>query len=273
MQFKRFNTKAEQTPEAITFIASTDTPDRYGDIVDQRGWDLAAYKRNPIVLLNHNPQQLPIGKGHAYVKNGQLMLDVRFDKNDDMAQRVERKVRDGFINAVSVGFQPSESIQRNKLPTDHPYYGKSGYYFPKSELLEVSIVTIPANNEATLSKHYTANLTLSDIAKSMLVHKHIISIQELENGHYLVEFASHSEDMEREEDAMKEEEEEREHTEDHEEEKYLDDEEREHDEDHEEEKYHDEDSEDEKDKMKEDDEEEKCFSLDDLLFHLRELNN
>ena len=40
-----------------------------------------------------------------------------------------------------------------------------------------------------------------------------------------------------------------------------------------EEKYHDEDSEDEKDKMKEDDEEEKDFSLDDLLFHLRELNN
>ena len=268
MHFKRFNTKAEANNGAITFVASTDTPDRYGDIVDQRGWDLRAYKRNPIVLLNHNPQQLPIGKGKAYVKNGQLMLDVRFDQNDDMAQRVERKVRDGFINAVSVGFQPSESIQRNKLPTDHPYYGKSGYYFPKSELLEVSIVTIPANNEATLSKHYTANITLSDVAKSMLVHKHIISIQELDNGNYLVEFAGHSEEMEREEEAMgKEEEEERGHDEEHEEEdKY-------HHDDYKDASYHDEDSEDEKDKMKEDDEEEKDFSLDDLLFHLRELNN
>lgn len=262
MQFKRFNTKAEQTDKAITFIASTDTPDRYGDIVDQRGWDLTAYKRNPIVLLNHNPQQLPIGRGHAYVKNGQLMLDVEFDKNDDMAQKVERKVRSGFINAVSVGFQPSESIQRNKLPTDHQYHGKSGYYFPKSELLEVSIVTIPANNEATLSKHYTSNLTLSDVAKSMLVHKHIISIQQLDNGNYLVEFASHSEpDEEQDEEETVEE--------------YYQDEEEKTDsmEEEEEREMKEEESEEEREMKEDEEEEEKAFSLDDLLFHLKELNN
>jgi len=252
MQFKRFDTKAEQSDKAITFIASTANPDRYGDIVDQSGWDLRAYERNPIILLNHNPTQLPIGKGKAYVKNGQLMLDVEFDKNDEVAQQVERKVRGGFINAVSVGFQPSESIARNKLPADHPYYGKSGYYFPKSELLEVSIVTIPANNEATLSKHYTANLTLSDVAKSMLVHKHIVSIQELDNGNYLVEFAAHSEPEEVEEvEEVEEEVEESMHDEEEEKGSGYDDEEKE----------------------IEEEEEEKSFSLDDLLFHLRELNN
>jgi HK97 family phage prohead protease len=252
MQFKRFNTKAEQSDKAITFIASTANPDRYDDIVDQGGWDLKAYERNPIILLNHNPTQLPIGKGKAYVKNGQLMLDVEFDKNDEVAQQVERKVRGGFINAVSVGFQPSESIARNKLPADHPYHGKSGYYFPKSELLEVSIVTIPANNEATLSKHYTANLTLSDVAKSMLVHKHIVSIQELDNGNYLVEFAAHSEPEEVEEvEEVEEEVEESMHDEEEEKGSGYDDE----------------------DKEMDEEEEEKSFSLDDLLFHLRELNN
>ena len=256
MQFKRFDTKAEQSDKAITFIASTANPDRYGDIVDQGGWDLRAYERNPIILLNHNPTQLPIGKGKAYVKNGQLMLDVEFDKNDEVAQQVERKVRGGFINAVSVGFQPSESIARNKLPADHPYHGKSGYYFPKSELLEVSIVTIPANNEATLSKHYTANLTLSDVAKSMLVHKHIVSIQELDNGNYLVEFAAHSEpeeveEVEEVEESMNDEEDKGGHDDEEEKGSGYDDEEKEIDE----------------------EEEEKSFSLDDLLFHLRELNN
>lgn len=252
MQFKRFDTKAEQSDKTITFIASTANPDRYGDIVDQGGWDLKAYERNPIILLNHNPTQLPIGKGKAYVKNGQLMLDVEFDKNDEMAQQVERKVRGGFINAVSVGFQPSETIARNKLPADHPYHGKSGYYFPKSELLEVSIVTIPANNEATLSKHYTANITLSDVAKSMLVHKHIVSIQELDNGNYLVEFAAHSEPEEVEEvEEQDQPVEESMHDDEEEKGSGYDDEEKEIDE----------------------EEEEKSFSLDDLLFHLRELNN
>ena len=188
MQFKRFETKAEQTDSKITFVASTANPDRYGDVVDQKGWDLKAYERNPVVLLNHNPNQLPIGKGRAYVKNGQLMLDVEFDKNDEMAQRVEQKVKGGFINAVSVGFQPSESISRSKLPSDHPYHGKSGYYFQKSELLEVSIVTIPANNEATLSKHFVQKVGLQDVVKSMIVHRHIVSVQELDNGNYVVEF-------------------------------------------------------------------------------------
>ena len=268
MHFKNFQAKQTTQDKPIKFVASTASPDRYGDVVDQKGWDLRAYNRNPVVLFNHNPAQMPIGKGKAYVENEQLMLEVEFDQKDDMAKTIEQKVRDGFINAVSVGFQPSKTIARASLPTDHPYYGKSGSYFQASELLEVSIVTIPANNEATLSKQFSREIGLADVARSLIINKHIISVQELDNGNYLVEFAGHSsEDMEMEEDAMKEEEseEERGHEEEHDEEKYHDDEE----------KYHDdEDSEDEKDKMKDEDEdEEKYMSLDDFLRELRQFNN
>ena len=267
MHFKNFQAKQTAQDKPIKFVASTASPDRYGDVVDQKGWDLRAYNRNPVVLFNHNPAQMPIGKGKAYVENEQLMLEVEFDQKDDMAKTIEQKVRDGFINAVSVGFQPSKTIARSSLPTDHPYHGKSGQYFQASELLEVSIVTIPANNEATLSKQFSREIGLADVARSLIINKHIISVQELDNGNYLVEFAGHSpEDME--EDAMKEEEseEERGHDEEHDEEKYHDDEE---------EKYHDDEhSEDEKDKMKDEDEdEEKYMSLDDFLRELRQFNN
>ena len=267
MHFKNFQAKQTTQDKPIKFVASTASPDRYGDVVDQKGWDLRAYNRNPVVLFNHNPSQMPIGKGKAYVENEQLMLEVEFDQKDDMAKTIEQKVRDGFINAVSVGFQPSKTIARSSLPTDHPYHGKSGQYFQASELLEVSIVTIPANNEATLSKQFSREIGLADVARSLIINKHIISVQELDNGNYLVEFAGHSpEDME--EDAMKEEEseEERGHDEEHDEEKYHDDEE---------EKYHDDEhSEDEKDKMKDEDEdEEKYMSLDDFLRELRQFNN
>ena len=267
MHFKNFQAKQTTQDKPIKFVASTASPDRYGDVVDQKGWDLRAYNRNPVVLFNHNPAQMPIGKGKAYVENEQLMLEVEFDQKDDMAKTIEQKVRDGFINAVSVGFQPSKTISRASLPADHPYHGKSGQYFQASELLEVSIVTIPANNEATLSKQFSREIGLADVARSLIINKHIISVQELDNGNYLVEFAGHSpEDME--EDAMKEEEseEERGHDEEHDEEKYHDDEE---------EKYHDDEhSEDEKDKMKDEDEdEEKHMSLDDFLRELRQFNN
>lgn len=269
MYFKNFQAKQTTQDKPIKFVASTATPDRYGDVVDQKGWDLRAYNRNPVVLFNHNPAQMPIGKGKAYVENEQLMLEVEFDQKDDMAKTIEQKVRDGFINAVSVGFQPSKTIARSSLPSDHPYHGKSGQYFQASELLEVSIVTIPANNEATLSKQFSREIGLADVARSLILNKHIIAITETDKGTVLVEFAQMEDmEMEPEEDAMKEEEseEEREHDDDHDEEKYHDDDE---------EKYHDDEhSEDEKDKMKDEDEdEEKFMSLDDFLRELRQFNN
>ena len=267
MHFKNFQAKQTTQDKPIKFVASTASPDRYGDVVDQKGWDLRAYNRNPVVLFNHNPAQMPIGKGKAYVENEQLMLEVEFDQKDDMAKTIEQKVRDGFINAVSVGFQPSKTIARSSLPADHPYHGKSGQYFQASELLEVSIVTIPANNEATLSKQFSREIGLADVARSLIINKHIISVQELDNGNYLVEFAGHSpEDME--EDAMKEEESEEMGMKD-------EDEERAHDDDHDEEKYHDEDSDEDKEMKEEESEEdeEKFMSLDDFLRELRQFNN
>lgn len=268
MHFKNFQAKQTTQDKPIKFVASTANPDRYGDVVDQKGWDLRAYNRNPVVLFNHNPAQMPIGKGKAYVENEQLMLEVEFDQKDDMAKTIEQKVRDGYINAVSVGFQPSKTIARSSLPADHPYHGKSGSYFQASELLEVSIVTIPANNEATLSKQFSREIGLADVARSLIINKHIISVQELDNGNYLVEFAGHSpEEMEQEEDAMKEEESE---------EMAMDEEEeRAHDEDHKEDSYHDEDSDEDKEMKEEESEEdeEKFMSLDDFLRELRQFNN
>jgi HK97 family phage prohead protease len=189
MHFKNFQAKQTTQDKPIKFVASTASPDRYGDVVDQKGWDLSAYNRNPVVLFNHNPSQMPIGKGKAYVENDQLMLEVEFDQKDDMAKTIEQKVRDGYINAVSVGFQPSKTIARSSLPSDHPYHGKSGQYFQASELLEVSIVTIPANNEATLSKQFTRGIGLADVAKSLIQSKKVVSITETKSNTVIVEFA------------------------------------------------------------------------------------
>lgn len=248
MQYKDFKAQETTQDKPIKFVASTATPDRYGDVVDQKGWDLRAYNRNPVVLFNHNPTQMPIGKGKAYVENEQLMLEVEFDQKDEMAKTIEQKVRDGYISAVSVGFQPTESVSRRSLPSDHRYHGKSGNYFAKSELLEVSIVTIPANNEATLSKQFTREIGLVDVARSLIINKHIVSVQQLENGNYLVEFAAHEmeevEEIEEVEEGMHDKEEEK--------------------------AGHDE----EEDKMQDEkDEEEKTFSLSDLLTELKHFNN
>lgn len=250
--------------EKVSFVASSATPDRYGDIIDQKGWILASYKKNPVVLLNHDSNQLPIGKGNVYMRNDQLTIDVEFDSEDPRAKEVERKAKKGFMNAVSVGFRPLESKSRSELPTDHKYYGQRGMYYSKAELLEVSIVTIPANGEATMleQKFYNAmkeeilREVKSAIQDNLIVNKHILDVKE-EDDRYIVSFAKA--EMEMEEDAMKEEEEER-AMDKEEEEKGGHDKEEEDKEMDEEDKYqHEEDSED-KEMDSEDDTEEKSFN-------------
>lgn len=173
----------------VTFTASTNTPDRYGDIVEQRGWSIKAYERNPIILLNHDHSSLPIGKGDIRFSEGNLIVDVTFDMEDPQAANVARKAANGFINAVSVGFQPIESVSRRDLPDNSPFYGKRGQYFKKAELLEISIVTIPANSEATMLGKNTGLLLDSQLGRlikeivqseiqSQTVNKHILKVEE-----------------------------------------------------------------------------------------------
>jgi HK97 family phage prohead protease len=212
--------RAEQDApkEKVTFIASTSSADRYGDIIDQKGWLLDSYKKNPVVLLNHDSNSLPIGKGNVYVRNDKLTIDVQFDQEDPRAKEVERKAQKGYMNAVSVGFRPLESQSRSELPKDNKYYGQRGTYYSKAELLEVSIVTIPANGEATMLEQKYFNTLKSELLTEMkeyldhqmIVNKHILSVRE-EDDKYIVEFAKpgNEERMEEEEEKAMDEEEEK----------------------------------------------------------------
>ena len=245
---------APNTKERVSFVASSANPDRYGDIIDQKGWILENYKKNPVVLLNHDSNQLPIGKGNVYLRDDKLVIDVEFDSEDERAKEVERKAKKGFMNAVSVGFRPLESKSRSELPEDNKYYGQRGMYYSKAELLEVSIVTIPANGEATMLEQKFYNAMKEEILKevkatmqdTLIVNKHILNVRE-EDDRYIVEFAKP--DMEMEEEAMEEEEEK---AMDEDEEKEMDSEEDEKImEDEETESYHDEEEEKEEEEVEE----------------------
>ena len=155
---KDLNKDVKDEPIKLSFIASTAGADRYGDIIEQSGWQLDSYRKNPVILFNHNPQEMPIGKGAVEVVDNALMIDIEFDMDDERAAKIARKAQKGYLNAVSVGFNPIESTPRAELPDGHFAKGVSGNYFSKAELLEVSIVTIPANSEAVAAKDYLKNI-------------------------------------------------------------------------------------------------------------------
>tara|TARA_A100001201_G_scaffold51969_1_gene51480 strand:- start:170 stop:928 length:759 start_codon:yes stop_codon:yes gene_type:complete len=194
MQFSFITKKLNRENGTYSFVASTENSDRYGDVINQKGWSLEAYNRNPVVLLNHNSNSLPIGKGKVEIKDGQLMIDVEFDQEDELARKVESKVKNGYINAVSVGFNPIESKRRSELPKEHKAFGKRGMYFEKSELLEVSIVTIPANSDATAKQFNAIEKRISDLEESLAELKHILDVEVLEDGNFRITYASMSDD-------------------------------------------------------------------------------
>lgn len=129
------------TPQRV-FIISTDTVDRDNDIISMKGWQLDNYRKNPVVLWAHDYSQLPVGKctGLKVVGN-KLMATAEF-ADHDMAKTVLRLVDGGFLNSTSVGFRPVKfAINEDRHGID----------FSEQELLEFSIVPVPANPEALVA--------------------------------------------------------------------------------------------------------------------------
>jgi HK97 family phage prohead protease len=140
--------------EHATFIASTSASDRYGDVVDQLSWKLDNYKSNPVIQVDHDYRaDATVGRAaSAEVKDGALVVDVHWG-TDARSQDIAHKVMEGLLSAVSVGFVPGRGSRRSELAADHPYYADPttnpyGMAYYDSELLEVSVVAVPANPEA-----------------------------------------------------------------------------------------------------------------------------
>ena len=132
------------------FVGSTATPDRIGDIVETKGWDLAAYKQNPIVLYAHNHDGLPIAKTIAVgVEGNELRFRAQFVPAEiyPFAGVVKSLYELGFLRAFSVGF-------RATAPTSASGVG-FGERIGKAELLEVSAVPVPMNAEALIASKST----------------------------------------------------------------------------------------------------------------------
>ena len=75
----------------VTFVASDGTRDTAGTVLNQDGWDLERFNNNGIIGYQHkvygsydgtdNPDNV-IGKGHAYLEDGKLMVDVEFEPKE-----------------------------------------------------------------------------------------------------------------------------------------------------------------------------------------------
>lgn len=152
--FIRTSQSGEKTGERrMSFVASDATRDSYHTVLVPEGWQLDRFNKNPVIGYQHelqfsgNPDSV-IGKAHAYLSDGRLMIDVEFEPAElnPMADKIWKKLEFGTLNAVSVGFVPLEG--RWGVGEEGPGKKNETYYYTKCELMEVSVVNVPANPNA-----------------------------------------------------------------------------------------------------------------------------
>lgn len=145
---KSHDSTEEKDSGIWSFTISTPDVDRYGTVIVPSGIDYMAYMNNPVVLINHKSDYLPIGKCLGFFLNGEnLEATIQLDLNDEKACKVNDKIKGGYVNAVSVGIIPIEQTEQN-------IDGEKVTTYTKSELVEFSVVTIPANRDALIKKQY-----------------------------------------------------------------------------------------------------------------------
>jgi HK97 family phage prohead protease len=147
----RFTTVGEPVvstePRTLGFVFSDESIDRYGDIIQARGWVLANFNANPVALFGHDAGSVEnvIGRARNVRVNGtQLVGDIEFmtAEVNPNAEAVFRMLQGGFLKTVSVGFAPLEWEQAKDKTRP------GGIDFKRQELLEISVVPIPANPNA-----------------------------------------------------------------------------------------------------------------------------
>lgn len=135
----------DEDARLIEGIATTPTPDRMGDIVEPEG---ASYSL-PLPLLWQHDHAKPVGTvDFAEASSKGIKFRAKLAKVAEagaLRDRVEeawQTLKAGLVRGVSIGFNP----------TEYSFMEESGgLRFRAWEWLELSLVTVPANAEATIS--------------------------------------------------------------------------------------------------------------------------
>ncbi len=149
--YKVFNleTKANDDDRTITAVASYQDSkgDRDGDVVHLDGLNIKQFKKNKgPILWSHDAKQLPVAKVPQVKIDGKnLSMKIQFPTPEEygFADTIYKLIKGGYINNLSIGFAPDYE----KAKYDEK---RKGYDFYKSELLETSIVNVPANQHAQI---------------------------------------------------------------------------------------------------------------------------
>jgi HK97 family phage prohead protease len=130
----------------VAVIAATRGVKRDQNDLVPSGISLENFRRNPIILWQHSPDQ-PIGCATAIgIVGDELRARIEFAPAgcSALADQLCSLVKAGIVRSISVGFDAKET-----QPID-PKRPRGGQLITRSELLELSFVSVPADPDAVV---------------------------------------------------------------------------------------------------------------------------
>lgn len=153
------------------FIMSAETVDSYRDIVVQAGIDTESrFASNPVAFFGHRSYGFPIGSWsdlqriNGTPKRTEGTINFTAEGVDADADKAARHVKVGNVRAASIGFQPKNVERILDENGDWTY----GYKFLEVELLECSVVSVPAVREALVRN---AGASMKDIVSPEVIEE------------------------------------------------------------------------------------------------------
>lgn len=138
-------TAEEGGKRTFSGIASTPSTDRMGDVVEPKG----AQFKLPVPLLWQHDSRDPIGwitaakvTAEGIAVEGEVADVPEAGKLKERLTTAWQMLKNRLVRGLSIGFNPLESADIK---------GTWGIHFTKWEWLELSAVTIPANQDATIT--------------------------------------------------------------------------------------------------------------------------
>ena len=129
-------TKSDDKDYDGVFIMSAGSPDRVNDTIDPKAYDGAAKQQKLIALWQHDPEK-PIGFWNKMQRNGDALKGYLKIADTNLGKMIKQLLVDGVPLGASIGFRGKGDPNK-----------KGGIHFKEIELMECSVVSIPAHPRA-----------------------------------------------------------------------------------------------------------------------------
>lgn len=142
--------------------------------------DLTRINEIGCLLFNHKRDAV-VGKiNRAWIENGRGQAEVEFDDTDEESEKIYRKVKNGTLKGVSVGYVVDawEEVLANRTSSDGRFQGPCSIA-KRWTPFEISIVSVPADStvgvgreieEAQTGQQETGKCFLSNYERQLQIN-------------------------------------------------------------------------------------------------------